>query len=104
MFLFLTNLFFAANLATIGYGNTVGWTASSFLILSSEDSPLPTGPANMSEIAWIGAMLAFGGLIGTPIVGWMVDRYGRKSSLLSLAAPQIVSYFNACKYFWRNLF
>lgn len=53
----------------------------------------------MSEIAWIGAMLAVGGVVGTLIVGWMVDRFGRKSSLLSLAAPQIVGYIFSAGFF-----
>lgn len=69
--------------------------ASAFLILTSENSPLPTGRVLMSEIAWIGAILGIGGLIGTVVVGWLADFAGRKNSLLLMAVPQIVrfSYF-----------
>lgn len=79
------------NLCTIGYGCSVGWTAAAFLILDSEDSPLPTGRIDMSEIAWIGSILGMGGLIGTVVVGWMADKFGRKNALLAMAVPQIAS-------------
>lgn len=66
--------------------------ASAFLILASEDCPLPTGRVSMSEIAWIGAILGIGGLIGTVVVGWLADFVGRKHSLLLMAIPQIVRF------------
>lgn len=71
--------------------------ASAFLILTSENCPLPTGRVLMSEIAWIGAILGIGGLIGTILVGWLADFAGRKNSLLLMALPQIVcTYVNSC--------
>lgn len=53
----------------------------------------------MSEMAWIAAITAVGGFVGTPLVGFMVDQYGRKNSLLSLAVPQIVSYIFSIGFF-----
>lgn len=83
---------FKVNLCTLGYSISVGWTASSFLIYDSDDSPLPTGRLSMDELAWIGSILGIGGLFGTVIVGWICDCVGRKNSLLALAIPQIVSF------------
>lgn len=66
--------------------------ASAFLLLTSENCPLPTGRVLMSEIAWIGAILGIGGLVGTVVVGWLADFAGRKNSLLLMAVPQIVRF------------
>lgn len=79
-------------MCTIGYGLSVGWTASAFLIYDSDDCPLPTGRIPMSEIAWVGSILGIGGLVGTVLVGWIADQCGRKNSLLAMAVPQIVSF------------
>lgn len=45
----------------------------------------------MSEIAWIGSIIGIGGLIGTIVMGWFADQFGRKNSMLAMAIPQIVS-------------
>lgn len=79
------------NLSTLGYGISVGWMASALLVYDSDESPLPTGRVQMDEIAWIASILGIGGLIGTVVVGWLAERVGRKSSLLAMAVPQIVS-------------
>lgn len=81
------------NLCTIGYGCSVGWMASAFLILTSDNCPLPTGPISMPEIGWIGAILGIGGLIGTVVVGWLANVAGRKNSMIFMAVPQIVCFF-----------
>lgn len=75
----------------MGYGLTVGWYASAFLLYDSDDCPLPSGRVDMEEIAMIGSILGIGGLVGTVAVGWIADRIGRKNSLLAMAVPQIVS-------------
>lgn len=75
----------------MGYSLSVGWTASAILLYDSENCPLPSGRIQMDEIAWISSIIGIGGLVGTVIVGWMADRFGRKYSLLSMAVPQIVS-------------
>lgn len=79
------------NLLTIGYALTIGWISSAFLLYDSDDSPLPSGRVSMSEIAWIGSIIGIGGLIGTIVMGWCSDQFGRKNSLLAMAIPQIVS-------------
>lgn len=79
------------NLLTIGYGLSVGWISSAFLLYDSDDCPLPTGRIPMSQIAWVGSILGVGGLVGTIIMGWFADQYGRKNSLLAMVIPQIVS-------------
>lgn len=79
------------NLCTIGYGLSVGWMASAFLVYDSDNCPLPSGRVPIEEIAWAASILGIGGLLGTVAVGWIADRVGRKNSLLAMAVPQIVS-------------
>lgn len=80
-----------ANISTLGYAITIGWMANVFILLTdSENPPLPSGPVQMPELAWIGSILGIGGLAGTIAMAWMADRVGRKHSLLAMAAPQIV--------------
>lgn len=50
---FFFHEYFKVNLCTIGYGLSVGWIASAFLIFDSDDCPLPTGRIPMGEIAWV---------------------------------------------------
>lgn len=64
---------------------------SAFLLLESENSPLPSGPVAMSELGWIGSMLGIGGVAGTIVVGWLADRVGRKNSLLAMSIPYFLS-------------
>lgn len=68
----------------------VGWMASQLNLFKSADCPLPSGATDTDEIAWVTSILGIGGLIGTVAGGWMVDRFGRKNSLLSMAIPQLV--------------
>lgn len=79
------------NLLTVGYSLSVGWISSAFLLYDSDDCPLPSGRVSMSEIAWIGSIIGIGGLIGTIVMGWFADQFGRKNSMLAMAIPQIVS-------------
>ncbi|XP_031630517.1 facilitated trehalose transporter Tret1-like [Contarinia nasturtii] len=80
------------NLCTVGYGISVGWMASAVVVYDSDASPLPTGRVKMDEIGWIVSILGIGGLIGTVAVGWLSERVGRKSALIAMAVPQIISY------------
>lgn len=81
---------FLANICTISYGTAVGWTSAAFLVLESDQSPLEAGPLTLSEIAWIGSLIGIGGVVGTLIIGWMCEKYGRKPALLFTAFPTLV--------------
>lgn len=79
-----------ANLCTIAYGILVGWMAAQLTLYKSENCPLPSGVVTKDEVGWIASVIGIGGLVGTVAGGWMVDRFGRKNSLLSMAIPQTV--------------
>lgn len=80
------------NLCTIGYSLSVGWMATAVLLYDSDDCPLPSGRIQMDDIAWICSIIGIGGLVGTILVGWMADQFGRKNALLAMVVPQIVGF------------
>lgn len=51
-----------------------------------------TGPLTSSEIAWIGSLIGIGGVLGTIVIGWMCEIFGRKLSLMFTAFPLIASW------------
>lgn len=83
----------AANLLIIGYGTACGWSSVSFVTLQSDQTPLDDGPLSTQEISWIVSMFCVGGLCGTIVLGMMTNAVGRRTFLLLLAVPQIVSSF-----------
>lgn len=40
-----------------------GWTSPSILILTGDESPLPSGKISMEEASWIASLSCFGGLL-----------------------------------------
>lgn len=61
-------------------------------MLESEQTPLETGPLTSPEIAWVGSLLGIGGVVGTIVVGWMCETFGRKWSLIFMAVPMAASW------------
>lgn len=66
--------------------------ATAVLLYNSDDCPLPSGRIPMDDIAWICSIIGIGGLVGTILVGWMSDQFGRKNALLAMVVPQIVGF------------
>lgn len=81
----------SANICTLAYGTAAGWTSAAFIILQSETTPLAHGPLSSSEMAWVGSLIGMGGVVGTLVIGWMCDRFGRKFAMLFNAIPMLVS-------------
>lgn len=81
------------NLLTFGYGITTGWASPSILLLTSDDSPLPSGKIDLEEASWVASILSAGGLFGKILFGFITNIYGRKWPLLFLSVPIIVRDF-----------
>lgn len=78
------------NIASIVYGIVCGWPSPNIPILSSQDTPLPTGPLSHEELSWISSILCIGGLTGTFLFGWIGNHFGRKYPLCFLTVPLCV--------------
>lgn len=79
-------------MATISYSIGVGWVSPMLPILLTDESPLTSGALTVEESSWVSSILCIGGLIGTILFGWMIDRFGRRMSGLLCAIPLIASW------------
>ncbi|KAG8243821.1 hypothetical protein J6590_038301 [Homalodisca vitripennis] len=85
--------YFAALVATLGgfiSGNCLGWT-------SPTNGPLIKDkeygfPINDDEFSWISSIMAVGALVSGPMVGWLVDKVGRKNTMLILVFPAVIGW------------
>ncbi|EDV32164.1 uncharacterized protein Dana_GF14177 [Drosophila ananassae] len=82
----------SVNIVTISYGGVCGWPSASFLELSSEKSPLETGPLSKQDQGWVASMMSLGGLFGTILFAWLADKIGRKKCLLWVALPNLLGW------------
>lgn len=58
-------------------------------VLKSEDSPIGR-PLTDNEISWVGSIPSLAGVLGVPIISYIVEKYGRKIALQSVALLQLV--------------
>lgn len=78
------------DLLMVGYGITCGWASPGLELLTSNDTPLPSGKISLEEASWIAAFCFIGGFIGNIVFGIVTTRYGRKWPLFFIAIPTIV--------------
>ncbi|XP_043514498.1 facilitated trehalose transporter Tret1-like [Frieseomelitta varia] len=70
-------------------GFVIGWNSPSIVILMSEDSPIPVTASSISTLV---AIVAFGHMLAPLINTLIVDKFGRKNTLLLSGLPVIVSW------------
>ncbi|CAK9801317.1 Facilitated trehalose transporter Tret1 [Anthophora quadrimaculata] len=70
-------------------GFIVGWNSPSIVILMAEDSPIPVTASAVSTLV---AVVAVGHMLAPPINTLMVDKLGRKNTILLSALPLLVSW------------
>lgn len=82
--------FQTVNMLTIGYGVSIGWSSPNVVLLTSSDSPLPSGQISMEEASWIASLLCIGGLAGNIFFGFITNAFGRKIPLILISIPAMV--------------
>lgn len=75
-------------------GIVIGWAAPNFILLTSDESPIESGPLSIAEGSLVVSILYLGGLFGVPLAIFAAERFGRKIPLLLLSIPQIVRNFS----------
>lgn len=70
-------------------GSSTGWNSPSSVKLMSEDSPIRL---NSSDVSTLMSLLAVGQLVAPPLNSLIVDRIGRKNTLLIVGLPLIISW------------
>lgn len=80
-----------------------GWASPNFILLTSDETPLQSGPLTISEASFVVSLSYIGGFIGTIAASMFAERFGRKISLLILLIPQTVSKCGSQKLFLHYL-
>ena len=70
-------------------GTVLGWTSPSNPLLKDGQYGFHISD---EELAWIGSIMAIGAIVGAPLVGWMVDFFGRKKTILILLVPCLIGW------------
>ncbi|XP_037039592.1 facilitated trehalose transporter Tret1-like [Bradysia coprophila] len=83
---------FTVSLYPTAFGISYGWASPSTLLLTSDDSPLPSGKIDIDEASWVVSLACLGGLVGNIIFGFATSTFGRKKPLIFLAIPSIISW------------
>ena len=73
----------------LAVGSLLTWTSPANPMLQRDDSPFRITD---NEASWVGSLLALGSVFGGPPFGWLVNRVGRKLTILSLALPITTSW------------
>lgn len=80
-----------ANIAIIAIGIAEGWSSPSVFLLTSVQSPLPSGKITMEEATWIASLFLIGCMFGNFFSGFIAKKFGRKTPLLIISNLIIVS-------------
>lgn len=73
-----------AQMSAIGMGSTYGWSAPAFEDIGHGHWPFTPTTSQQSLIA---SILTIGALFGGMLVGFCMDRFGRKRTLIGLGVP-----------------
>lgn len=73
-----------ANFLVFSAGTLLTWTSPAIPMLQHEHSPFRITD---QESSWVGSLLALGAGIGSPPVGMMMNKMGRKRAILALSLP-----------------
>lgn len=90
-FNFILNEFEKLQWRFFSFNFTISWASPSIILLTSDETPLPSGKITMDEASWIASLLCIGGLIGNIFFGYITNRFGRKLPLIVIAIPTVVS-------------
>lgn len=79
-------------IATIGgfiAGTTLAWTAPAGPMMENKQYSFEV---SNEELAWVGAFMPLGALLGCPFAGMISDKLGRKNVMLALTIPVLVGW------------
>ena len=62
------------------------------ILLTSDESPLPSGKINEEESSWVTSLLSLGAFLSNIVFGFIANQFGRKILLVLIGIPMIVRY------------
>ncbi|XP_043474785.1 facilitated trehalose transporter Tret1-like [Leptopilina heterotoma] len=80
------------SLSALAYGTSLGWVAPVLPRLLSQDTPVGSEPMTDETASWLISALCLGGLVMTPILGPLAEKFGRKFVGCLIALPLVLSW------------
>jgi MFS family permease len=71
------------------------WPSYAIPMMTAENSTILSAPMSKTEESLIGSLPSLGAMLGTALVGPLIETFGRKMGGVALALPFVVSY---CSY------
>ncbi|OXA62848.1 facilitated trehalose transporter Tret1-2 homolog [Folsomia candida] len=88
-----SNQIFAAASATVGafgLGTVLAWTSPALESMQKESEEFKE--ISKESQSWVGAILTLGALFSAPVCGVLMDRIGRKNTMLILSVPFVLGW------------
>lgn len=91
-------LFSLASLGAYIMGTTFGWSSSVQLDLMRRPSAKDRRHSvwymrlNEHQMSWVGSLVNIGGLVGSLCGGFLMDRFGRRRTLMAMTVPYIIGW------------
>ncbi|ESN97478.1 hypothetical protein HELRODRAFT_114157 [Helobdella robusta] len=76
-------------LGALSFGFVIGYTSPSLPKMQEIDEPLYNSP---NSSAWFGSLATIGGMLGCPLAGILVDKLGRKKSIMASSLPFLIGW------------
>lgn len=79
-------------------GNCYGWSSSVQIQLTRnatlEDDPESVWYLRLTseELSWASSLINVGGLVGSVFGGLLMDRFGRRTTLMAMSIPYIIGW------------
>uniref|UniRef100_A0A336MC58 CSON014915 protein n=1 Tax=Culicoides sonorensis TaxID=179676 RepID=A0A336MC58_CULSO len=83
---------FCANIPNIILGVSVAWNGAYLPKFKTDECPLNQGKLTDSQIGSIAGIGAIGCVFGNLLSGWLSERFGRKTTLVLVGIPQLISW------------
>uniref|UniRef100_A0A336M4J4 CSON009702 protein n=1 Tax=Culicoides sonorensis TaxID=179676 RepID=A0A336M4J4_CULSO len=83
---------FCANIPNIILGVSVAWNGAYLPKFKTDECPLNDGKLTDSQIGSIAGIGAIGCVFGNLLSGWLSERFGRKTTLVLVGIPQLISW------------
>lgn len=79
------------NILAATYGAACAWAGPNFMLLTSDETPIESGPLSKSEAALVVSIPCFGAILASLFYSLAIDRFSRRVHLVSIAIPQLVT-------------
>ena len=77
-------------LGAFSFGYVIGFSSPALPHMEKE------GLLNTEGSMWFGSLMTFGGMLGCPVAGWLVEKFGRRGALFLTMFPFLLGWVLIC--------